>query len=150
MIERQGFMDPDRKTSKHDEIQLWTYEHISEVLSPFTSNDKALEIEYKRLEQPVCIRLNNGNKILVGYVDLNVGGEIVDCNGEKIKSFDASIEIKSKIDSCGDLIRQINFYRGYQDHQSTWIVVSPDDRFKDILLQQNIYFFKYKDPATLF
>jgi hypothetical protein len=145
MIERQGFMDPDRKNSKHDEIQLWAYENIEQVLKPFTCPQRRLEIIDKTLESP----LSSGT-IIPGYVDLLIDGNILNDRGEKITWFRASIEIKSKIESCGELIRQINFYRRCERYKSTWIVIAPDDKFASILKEQNIYFFKYKDPATLF
>lgn len=51
-------------------------------------------------------------------------------------------EIKPAIRSLGELIRQINIYRTYEQ-QSRFIVVSPDDRFRSNLESQGISFVKY-------
>jgi hypothetical protein len=51
-------------------------------------------------------------------------------------------EVKTKIDSVGTLIRQINYYRNSVD-DGKFVVVSEDDRFVDLLKEQNILFFKY-------
>jgi len=49
-------------------------------------------------------------------------------------------EVKTKIPSIGELIRQI---RMYQEHKNgTYVVVSPDDRFEQILNEQEIWFYK--------
>jgi len=49
-------------------------------------------------------------------------------------------EIKTSIDSIGELIRQINHYKTYK--KGRYFVVCPDDRSKEILKQQNIDFIK--------
>lgn len=49
-------------------------------------------------------------------------------------------EVKPKITSAGELIRQIRMYQEYQRGQ--YIVVSPDDRFASILSAQGIEFLK--------
>ena len=50
-------------------------------------------------------------------------------------------EAKTEIPSFGELMRQINFYRAYE--QGPFFVVSPDDRFKSTLASQCIGFVKY-------
>ena len=49
-------------------------------------------------------------------------------------------EVKTQIESIGELIRQINMYREYV--KGIFIVVSPDDRCQDILTSQHIGFLK--------
>ena len=49
-------------------------------------------------------------------------------------------EIKTKIQSVGALLRQINFYKSYKP--GTYVIVCPDDRFKDILASQGVGFLK--------
>jgi hypothetical protein len=51
-------------------------------------------------------------------------------------------EIKPAIRSLGELIRQINIYRTYEQ-ESRFVVVSPDDRFRSNLESQGISFVKY-------
>jgi len=144
LIEKCGFMDPDRKSTKHDEIQLWCYDHAVEILKSFSSDPESkIEITSRELERPISHKTNNYHAI-VGYVDLFLISLV------KSKTVCVAIEIKSAIHSCGDLVRQINFYRSYLSRETLWIVVCPDDRFKDVLKDQGIYFFKYRSPGELF
>lgn len=59
------------------------------------------------------------------------------------------IEIKTKIPSMGELVRQI---RTYQTHipycECRWIVVCPDDCFKEPLASQGITLIKYTGGAS--
>jgi len=57
-------------------------------------------------------------------------------------------EIKTTIPSLGELIRQIHMYREYQGGK--FVIVSPDDRFKETLKQQRISFLKYDPPNLTF
>lgn len=141
LIEKLGFVDPDRATTKHDEIQLWVYNNIVDVLRSFSSGEKTFDITFKKLEHPILQTAPN-YKSIVGFVDLYVSGTVSSVNPNDTKSFYASIEIKSVISSCGDLIRQINFYKKYEPYKTVWIVVSPDDRFSSILKEQGIFFYK--------
>jgi hypothetical protein len=147
LIERLGFQDPDRKSNKHDEIQLWTYNHIDEVLKSLSSPGKKFDIHYKALEYPIKLAWNSST--IVGYVDLFVSGFIIGGQDEP-KRFAAAFEIKSEIRCFGDLVRQINFYRQYDYCGSTWIVISPDERYRTILREQGIFFIRYKSPNELF
>lgn len=144
LIERHGFVDPDRKSSKHDEIQLWVYENIVEVLRSFTSANRSFEIYSKQLEYPI-IQVTPNYKNIIGFIDLRVEGRSFACDhAGKVKDemrFTASIEIKTEIPSCGELLRQLNFYKRFETNSSTWIVVSPDDRFEQTLKEQGIYLY---------
>lgn len=136
IIERHGFKDHDRNDSKHDEIQIWVYNNFLQVLKgafPERKFDQFVDPDL-RLEFPII-----GHQVnhIIGFID------VFSCG------FSIAIEIKSKIQSVGELIRQIQFYRTYLSGP-TWLVVSPDDRAKDILTSQGIYFFKYKAPDQLF
>src|SRR5882724_8733390 len=55
-------------------------------------------------------------------------------------------EAKTSIRSVGELIRQIRLYQEYR--KGHYIVVSPDDRFADVLRGQGIQFVKYEDPQS--
>lgn len=114
----------------------------------------------KTWEKPVTTRTN----YTIGFVDLfaefrGVGFKWRETNTfpvEDVWSFEpnalwitCAFEIKSYIDSVGALIRQI---RAYQVHAETtwrskpapiWVVVSPDSRFEDTLMQQGIYHITY-------
>lgn len=49
------------------------------------------------------------------------------------------VEVKSKVTSIGDLLRQIQFYRTFVK-DTPWCVVSPDTRYAEIIRQQGIHF----------
>jgi hypothetical protein len=49
-------------------------------------------------------------------------------------------EVKTVIESVGELIRQIRLYQAYT--QGTWVVVCPDDTYKAILKSQGILLIK--------
>ena len=51
-------------------------------------------------------------------------------------------EAKTSIRSLGELIRQIRLYQEYR--KGHYIVVSPDDRFAEVLRGQGIQFIKYE------
>lgn len=134
IIERHGFLDPDRKKPKHDEIQLWVYNNFRQVLKelwPTTAPfDKSASLNLK-LEYPV-----SDNRYVIGFIDIYWPHAV-------------AVEVKTEIPVIGDLIRQIQFYRNYMGGPC-WIVVSPDDRAASILKEQGIYFYKYKSPGELF
>lgn len=54
--------------------------------------------------------------------------------------YEVYFEVKSKIESVGALLRQINFYKSYKPGK--YVVVSPDDRYKDLLASQDVGFVK--------
>ena len=54
------------------------------------------------------------------------------------KPIDIFVEIKPKIRSVGELIRQISFYRSHTDSSAIWIVVTNDVSIAPILATQNI------------
>lgn len=132
IIERHGFLDKDREKPTHDQIQIWTYRNIREVLQAVFPEHKIPEDIPLTLEYAIMDK-----SYVVGFVDLFC------CH------FNFGIEVKSEIPSVGDLIRQIHFYKQYQC-TTKWIVVSPDDRYSRLLNDQGILFFKYKDPEKLF
>ncbi|WP_305982386.1 hypothetical protein [Roseivirga thermotolerans] len=54
--------------------------------------------------------------------------------------YEVFFEVKTRIQSVGALLRQINFYKSYQPGK--YVVVSPDDRHKDLLASQGVGFVK--------
>lgn len=134
LIERYGFVDPDRNILKHDEIQLWVYNNFFEVVN------KSMNIENLTIQSKIPLELEyiiKDNNIVVGFIDiysphLNIG-----------------IEVKTEIPVVGDLLRQMKFYRNYCLH-TEWIIVSPDARCEQILKDQKLYFYKYKRQGELF
>lgn len=141
-LEKLGFLDPDRKNPTHDEIQIWVLSNIEKIINHY-SKFEVSEIISVSLENPVFQNNNSyySTKYIVGYIDV--------CAVIKFKGIDREfvlyIEIKSKIDSFGDLVRQIQTYKTYlgQNSYQKYIVISPDDKYKDALKTQNILFFHY-------
>jgi hypothetical protein len=141
LMERLGFMDPDRKRHSHDEIQIWVYRNFKTILKtvfPSLEIDESALLDLK-LEYPVT---SDNRNFIVGFVDVYS------------RRLGIGIEVKTEMPTVGDLIRQIQFYRKYVS--GAWIVVSPDDKNSDILREQGINFFKYhhryrcKDQLLLF
>ena len=54
-------------------------------------------------------------------------------------------EAKTSIRSVGELIRQIRLYQEYR--KGHYIVVSPDDKFANVLRGQDIHFLKYENQG---
>lgn len=109
-------------------------------------------VAQKVWECPVMAR----NGFLVGFIDMKVVMErnyVRMEHGKWCEHPPASVnpddiyllEVKPRIQSAGELIRQIRMYQSYQ--QGTYIIVSPDDRFASVLADQGIEFLKA--PANL-
>jgi len=132
LIERFGFVDPDREKPSHDQIQIWVYNNFPMIVRrvfPSVEVENYLPLDIK-LEYPVSDQRN----FVVGFID-------VYC-----RKLSIGIEIKSEIPRLGDLVRQIQYYRKYVT--GSWIVVSPDDRSAGILIDQGIHFFKYDNSMA--
>lgn len=96
--------------------------------------------------------ITNKYRDMVGFIDMRVCVEVphlvLDQFGagfrwQFIKPITRPIhfEVKSRISSLGEVIRQV---RMYQAHVSgPFIIVSPDDRFQKMIRQQKIGFIKY-------
>jgi hypothetical protein len=134
--------------------------------------DRTVEGEYKTelysiksitLEKPVVRTYGRGHGQVVGFVDIFAAVEHWGVGRERIRSGTAcawspwsewkkecigltcvAIEVKSRILSLGDLIRQINFYREYLAEHVQFIVLSPDvGKYKNILKMQNVTPWEY-------
>jgi hypothetical protein len=53
-----------------------------------------------------------------------------------------AFEVKVEINSAAEVIQQINCYRTYLRPNTSFVVVSPDDRYRDIIESQDISFYK--------
>ena len=156
-LEKLGFADSDKKTTEHDIIQAWVYKNVKTILDEtiMSKNKKPYEISKVKWEHQIIYTNNYNNHTLIGFADLLVHykGEFYD---KYIKEYQMSegfviIEVKTKIPDLGSVIRQMRTYQTYQNHYRTqYLVVSPDDRFTEILNEQGFYFYKYRDPTKLF
>ena len=103
-----------------------------------------------------------GDKFTLGFVDMSVSFNTVrlvikglpdsyidlrDISAYSIPRVDSEdvynevyFEVKTRIASVGALLRQINFYKSHKPGK--YVVVSPDDRYKDLLASQDVGFVK--------
>jgi len=138
--------------SKDDKtIRNHTLAHIEELEKDPVRCLTSLEIV---LEQPIM-----NNKFIVGYADLRIWGKSVSFTGKNYRPqsgndvlydllganqsyefpeiFRCHIEVKPRINSLGEILRQI---RTYQQYSGRWAVASPDRRFEQENVEQGIMF----------
>ena len=147
--------DTDLITDKHDEIMIWLDANISDLFRGKTIKEKVWEY-------PI-LRGDMRYRTIVGYIDMLVKTEEIVYptkqellnylnNSHGYRQYDDvptagvveknyAIEVKSKIINVGEVIRQINQYKSYRD-DFQYIVVAPDERYRDIFLAQKIGFIK--------
>lgn len=123
-LEKLGFFDEELRTPKHDDMFLWLIENYRTVIKHFDPNYNFEKYNEKIVgEYPVKVR-----DFIVGFLDAQINGY--------------AFEIKTQINSIGELLRQINTYRIHLSYYK-FIIISPDDRFEKILQGQGILFYKY-------
>jgi len=123
-------------------------------------------VSRKTLEYVLKSYTGHNNKLerIVGYADLLIDTESPqitgdyeynECSGlpEKLKSVQVSwgrnfrssqrilVEAKSVLPTVGELMRQIQLYR--TAFSGSFVVVSPDDSYSQLLNEQNVVFVKY-------
>lgn len=112
-------------------------------------NPKANKIE---LECALVKRHGHNGQLeqIVGYADLMVHVGIPGMSGYGDEPFQVwfggkeriLVEVKSKLPTLGELMRQINLYR--EAHRGKVVVVSPDDSYTEILATQGVLFLRYE------
>lgn len=155
-LEKLGFSESDKKGSKHDIIQTWTYENIKEVIAEtvMSKNPHPYKIITNKWEHQV-MHINGNYRMIVGYIDIlvRIQGKFYFSDTKEYEDNikNVFIEIKTQIPSLGELIRQMRAYQAYENNGFTeYMVVSPDEKFNKILNEQGFWFYKYKDPNLLF
>ena len=136
LIERFGFKDDDLATPEHDKILVWLLDEVNmmKVLSSFRTllkKDMLYHIQEIKAESPI-LGYNNYN---IGFIDVQV--KLLETDDKKTPMNTCyrsiCIEIKPKIKSIGELIRQINFYKSHRPH-SDWIVVTKENGDASVIL----------------
>lgn len=142
LVQKLGFMDDDLKSSEHDNILIWVNENILKIVNSIFTTEFKPQILDLQWEHAII-----SGKFTVGFIDICVRLE---------NDFKIYFEAKTKIPSAGELIRQINFYKnnGASDFRdgnvSAWhIVVSPDTKYRDLLVSQNIGFLEYSKDKNI-
>lgn len=174
--------DDDLKTPKHDEIMIWLNKAIDIFLPKWTNikrewtrndfltlsqeNDDIsfyddlpikpnIKIIRKQWEPPIT---RGQSEILVAIPDMVVKYKAPMLLSDKevfLEDYYAWFEVKSRIVSLGEVVRQINIYRRYtmegsHRRRDSWFLVSPkpSEDFIEILNEQRINFIEY-DPELI-
>jgi hypothetical protein len=156
-LEKMGFIDSDRNKT-HDDLQVEILSNPEKIIKSILKIEpKDLKILKIFLEQPVVTKTD----FIVGYVDcvisfnFKTGQTRLHHETNEPYEFTTSsvavIEIKTKIDSFGDTLRQINTYKTYSHitknrflQEAIFIVASPDEKFKLQFESQDIRFYNFK------
>lgn len=143
LLQRMGFRDPDRGSSRHDVACAALAAHPDDLLSL----DLRLEVKDITVRLEVPLQKGSGQYAsTIGFIDAFVEwselGEHVSCRvrpdhddlcpncvvGRYWSRKSMLVEVKTKIDSLGDLLRQMNLYREYKraDEYFVWSLDSGD------------------------
>lgn len=147
-LELFGFKDPDIHKPEHDEMICWIDRNIADILM------LVLKINTRPTAKTRWEAVVEDRNRQLGHVDLYVTYHYGIGSAEGCTEGDCCIEAKTKIDTLGALLRQIRFYQcgtiaGRRISKMPFIVISPDERFADVLLEQGVKFLKY-DPKMSF
>jgi hypothetical protein len=127
----------------------WTALKAKAIAEHPRPNPKANKIE---LEYTLVKRHGHNGQLeqIVGYADLMVHIGIPGLSAHDEEPFQVwfggkdriLVEVKSKLPTLGELMRQINLYR--EAHRGKVVVVSPDDSYAEVLATQGVQFLKYE------
>lgn len=173
LIERHGFKDPDKGSPEHDKIQEWVYRNYERIITEMCDKNEYRQLPKApwyiswaecKWEEIIFSK----TKSLVGFIDLKATVDFMDdtgrinklielygtsnvsidqwceVGGEKYHEKIIYFEIKTAIDSLGELLRQLNVYRHHTGDDAVFIIVSPDDHCVDILQEHGFLFYKYQ------
>ena len=141
------------KVNGGENIYQQIMQHVPKSQDTIAIENITCQWEYPIVDQ------NNRSKsqYVIGFVDLRVSFEVkmpsasYSSDGHSInnwkwgtatRNISINFEVKTKIPSLGELFRQINLYKTYDD--SYFVIVSPDDRFQHQIISQGLYFLKYE------
>ena len=173
MQERMGFNDPDLKSPIHDKMVIWLMKNkvsvanylLGNIRFQSGSNDKRCEDMVSAMDKTIhdpdpVVRTEKpimSGDFIIGFIDVSLAnrGAYVSLDsktGEVGWTFsgtypDVNIEVKPKIESFGETMRQINMYREYERCQ--YAIFTPDHRFKDAFESQGIKVFKSTDVPII-
>jgi hypothetical protein len=160
MLQRMGFLDHDRKLPEHDRACI-------ELATDPAALARALGIDFDSAAAKLECPLQKGDgkyATTVGFIDALVTsykhltsrycdteighryhGVTVPCAScveEELRHVSALmlVEVKTKIENIGDLLRQMNLYREYfkATHYVVWSLRSADAQFRVLLGSQGI------------
>lgn len=166
LLQRMGFRDQDRKTSEHDDAAIRLATSPTEMLralgytpsldhcavamievplqkgeGKFSTTVGFIDSVIEFMDQEPGVRCKNWNVNHAGVystssIDFTRCGECFDHT--LLTRKELLVEIKTKIDNVGDLLRQMNLYRQYKrcDRYAVWSLDRSDSRYGSLLLGQ--------------
>jgi len=169
--QRFGFVDKDLTSYGHDIIMTWLDDYCRQTFIPWAIDVLQKECDEMAYHEEDLTKIPpkidteteikweyviSVNKYVVGFIDMAV---II--NVPYLRHTDAypaetwwqfhsrtfCFEVKTKIGSVGELLRQINMYREYVKWQ--FYVVAPDSQYKKQLQSQNVGFIHYPGKTNL-
>jgi len=130
--------DGELSTPKHDELVLQLlYKRNAKKLmymcypGEFTNFDSYDEIEDSRIDIDSEVPITTKNDYIIGYIDIAISYKLRD-RPDRI----LFVEVKPKIKSFGETLRQIKTYKTYRHFN--YIIYSPDTAFRGAFETQGI------------
>ena len=151
-LEKMGFKDNELFEQEHDNMlcDLMNDDIMLKILYMSQPQLPKLDYEYiKSLFKVECIKpeypVKSHNEYIIGYIDILTEFSF-DHKKFENRRIRLVIEIKTKIESIGALIRQINTYKEYLKAVS-YTVIAPNttEKQKDILLKSGIVLLDIKN-----
>lgn len=177
MDKRLGYHRDERnhKTPEHDEMCMFVHDNYQEIVDFVLFGEGIISVDDfdehlytpPKFEEPVTFQKNKYNKEqVIGYIDISTGAWIEDIGSfEDYKtnpllygkwyynSRDQSVfkpinfEIKPRIDSVGDVIRQIQYYKTYDEksYATQWVIITKTKGLRKYFESQGIVYFEYDE-----
>ena len=124
--------DDQLKTPEHDKICLWVNKHHGEFIRQKDKIGRFYPEGYDLIwEKPI---INRG--FVIGIPDFTIKNNMGCYGEERVLGF---IEVKPKIKSLGETLRQLQLYQNYRDFAKI-IIVTKSLEYKEIFEQQGFYF----------
>lgn len=137
--ERFGFADEDLRKPMHDDIIMWVVENERKLsFKAQIPKDWDPRGDVIRTKAEWEVPIYNGS-FCVGFIDLKIEQEITQDSYQSYR--DIFFEAKTKIESLGELFRQLNMYKRYV--HGPIVVVCPDDKHRKTVESQGFGFVKY-------
>lgn len=147
LLQRMGFSDPDRRTPAHDKACVAIATDPERFIRRVRQRDAVTRINC-HLEVP--LQKGSGQyTTTIGFIDAviewrgpcQIGtafGSYETIDGVTWGSLSMLVEVKTTIDSIGNLLRQMNLYREYRkcDEYVVFSLNKEDARFSELLKQQ--------------
>lgn len=149
-MERMGFNDPDRSTESrkalHDKIQTELISGPAEFAKYYIDAEPGTEISDEDFRVTIEYPLADG-KYTLGFLDavIRITNKSLSFIGGRTA---IAVEIKTRVDSVGELIRELRYYQQYWRDPGTGkagalVVLCPDGEFREIVIKQGFGFVTY-------